>query len=218
MPGKTALIVGATGLIGAQVLQLLLEDDYYDRVIAINRRELPIENDKLYPLTGDFEDLQSFDSELKADDVFCCLGTTMKKAGTKEQFFKIDHDYPLRVAQLCHAKGAQEYLLVSALGADKHSKVYYNQVKGQVEEAIGSVGFKSFHVFQPSLLLGPRTEKRVGEDAAKSFFKVFNFLFVGPLKKYRAIDSDKVARAMVKEAKGQKAGLQVYGSALLQEY
>ncbi len=218
MSKKTVLLLGATGLIGGQVLEGLLEDPYFEMVTIITRRELPIENKKLKQLIGGFEELEAFTPHLSVDIVFCCLGTTMKKAGSKEQFFKIDYEYPLRVAQLSHGQGTQQYLLVSSMGADRHSKIYYNSVKGQIEVALAKLGFPSLHIFRPSLLFGPRDEARVGEDAAKSFFKLFNFLFIGSLKKYKAIDAGKVARAMIHEAKQEKAGLHYYESAKLQDF
>ena len=191
---KVALLAGSTGLIGKQVLGLLLEDPEYHRVIAISRKPLGISHAKLENVISDFSDLDSLKPGLKADNVFCCLGTTMKVARTKEAFFKVDFTYPYRLAQLSHELGARQYLLVSALGADAGSSIYYNKVKGEVETAIAQVGFPSLHVFRPSLLLGPREENRSGEEAAKVFYRIFGFLIP---EKYKAIDSAKVAKAMV---------------------
>jgi uncharacterized protein YbjT (DUF2867 family) len=212
---KTALIAGSTGLIGSQLLQLLLTDDYYGRVKAISRKPLEITHPKLENIVLDFDRLTEHHDKLKADDVFCCLGTTIKKVKTKEKFRKVDFDYPVELAKLTKANGAEQYLLVSALGADKHSKIFYNQVKGEVEEAIGQIGFKSYHIFRPSLLMGDRNEIRSGEEAGKVFFKYFGFLV--PVK-YKGIDSIKVAQAMQKIAARHEPGMHIHESEELQVY
>ncbi len=212
---KTALVAGSTGLIGGQLLQLLLGDDYYDSVKAISRKPLEINHPKLENIVLDFDKLTEHHDALKADDIFCCLGTTIKKVKTKEKFRKVDFDYPVELAKLTKANGADQYLVVSALGADKNSKIFYNQVKGEVEEAIAQVGFKSFHIFRPSLLMGDRLESRSGEEAGKVFFKYFDFLV--PMK-YKGIDSVKVARAMQKIATLHLQGTHVHESKELQTY
>lgn len=212
---KFALVAGATGLIGKQVLKLLLEVEAYEKVKAITRKPLNLQHPKLENIVLDFETLSEQRAAIKADDVFCCLGTTIRIAKTKEAFRKVDHDYPLELARITKNQGATQYLLVSALGADKKSSVFYNRVKGEVEEAIGQVGFDSFYIFRPSLLLGDRTEVRAGEGAATVFFKVFGFLIP---KKYKAIESGKVARAMVTLAKENKPGFHLYESKELQSF
>jgi len=212
---KTALVAGATGLIGKQVLQLLLDDTYYSRVIAITRKPLYIQHTKLENIVLNFDDLDSQSEKLKADDIFCCLGTTIRIAGTKEAFRKIDFDYPVKLAHITRTQGAGQYLLISALGADKNSSVFYNRVKGEVEEAIQNISFNTFHVFRPSLLLGNRSEERTGEGAAITFFKIFGFLI--PLK-YKAIESGKVARAMIHFAKTSNSGFHILESSVLQKF
>lgn len=212
---KTALIAGATGLIGKQVLQLLLEDSYYSSVKAITRKPLDVQHPKLENIILNFDQMDLRRDALKADDVFCCLGTTIRVAKTKEAFRKVDYDYPVELARVTKSMGASQYLLISALGADKNSSVFYNRVKGEVEEAIRAIEFNTFHVFRPSLLLGDRTEERVGEGAATSFFKIFGFLI--PLK-YKAIESAKVARAMLHFAKTNNTGFHILESSALQKF
>jgi uncharacterized protein YbjT (DUF2867 family) len=215
---KTALVAGPTGLIGRQLLDLLLSDDAYQKVVALTRNPLGIDNPKLREVVLDLDRISEQREILRADDVFICLGTTIAKAKTKENFYKVDFYYPSILAKLMHENGAQQFLIVSALGADSHSSVYYNRVKGEMEIAISQEPYRAIHIFRPSLLLGPRKEKRVGEDAAKVFFRLFGWLFVGPLKKYRAIDSAKVARAMIEEAKKNQSGVFIHESAALQGY
>lgn len=210
---KTALIVGATGLVGKQLLQLLLSDPYYGTVKAITRKPLGIQHPKLENIVVDFDKLA--EQTLKADDVFCCLGTTIRIAKTKEAFRKVDYDYPLTLARVTKSQGATQYLLVSALGADKNSGIFYNKVKGEVEEALGHISFRCTHIFRPSLLLGDRTEQRAGEGAATVFFRLFGFLIPS---NYKAIDSGKVARAMLAFAKTNDSGFFFHESRELQGY
>jgi len=199
---KTALIAGSTGLIGSQLLQLLLESARYEKVIAITRKSLG-DHPKLIQVIVEARDIAGRAEQLRADDIFCCLGTTMEKAGSREKFRAIDYDYPLQLAGITHSLGAKQYLLVSSLGANNDSSLYYNRVKGEVEEAISAVGFDSLHIFRPSLLLGARSEKRSGEDAAKLIYKFFGFLIP---KKYHAIESSQVAAAMLHFASDNKNG------------
>lgn len=211
---RTALLAGSTGLIGNQLLQLLLQDVAYDKVIALSRKPLDLTHPKLENIVLEVDQLKQH-AYLKADDVFCCLGTTIKQAKTKEAFRKIDFDYPLELAKTLHANGAKQFLLVSALGSDKNSGIFYNRVKGEVEAAIAAVGFSTFHVFKPSLLIGPRKEQRAGEDAAIIFYKIFGFLIP---QKYKGIESIKVARAMLAMAKENKLGMHIHESDSLQKY
>jgi uncharacterized protein YbjT (DUF2867 family) len=210
----TALVAGSTGLIGGQLLSLILEDPYYDKVIALSRKPLSLTHAKLQNILVEVDQINQ-NKDLNAEDVFCCLGTTIKQAKTKEAFRKVDFDYPLELAKILKANGAKQFLLVSALGSNKNSGVFYNRVKGEVEEAIAAVGYDSFHIFKPSLLVGPRKEQRSGEDAAKVFYKIFGFLIP---KKYKEIESIKVARAMIALAKTEKQGLQIHESDVLQSY
>ncbi len=219
---KTALIAGATGLIGKQLLQLLLEDSSYEKVKVITRKPIEIKKlpasqaaSKFENIVLNFDKLSEHYAALKADDVFCCLGTTIRIAKTKEAFRKVDYDYPLELARITKSQGATQYLLVSALGADKNSGIFYNKVKGEVEEAIRQISFRSFRIFRPSLLLGVRTEHRSGEGAATIFFKLFGLLIP---TKYKAIDSGKVARAMLTLAKENKPGFYFHESKEMQKY
>jgi len=211
----TALIVGSTGLIGNQLVKLLLDDDRYTQVTAIARTSLPFSHPKLKLIIADFDSIESQKEKLVADDVFCCLGTTITSAKSKEAFRKIDFDYPLLIAKLTKALGAKQFLLVSALGANKASSVFYNKVKGEIEEAISSIGFESCHVFRPSLLLGPRIEKREGERSMQKIFSAVGFLIP---KKYKAIESIKVARGMLAIAKKNVSGNFIHESNSLQAY
>jgi uncharacterized protein YbjT (DUF2867 family) len=212
---KTALVAGATGLIGSQLLDLLLNDDNYNKVIAPTRKPLDIKHPKLVNPVIDFNKLSEQSKELVADDVFCCLGTTMKQAKSKEAFRKVDFEYPLALARITKESGAQKFLLVSALGANAKSSIFYNHVKGEAEKAISAQDFKSTHIFRPSLLMGPRKEQRSGEDAAKWFYRYFGFLIPA---KYKGIESIKVAKAMIVYAQRSEQGNFIHESKDLQQF
>ena len=214
---KTALLAGATGLVGHQCLHLLLADNRYEKVISIGRRPLPIEHPKLTQKIVDFDLLDSFNADLKADDVFCCLGTTIKKAGNQANFFKVDFTYVTKLAAVTSANGASQFLVVSAMGADANSGIFYNKVKGQMQDALQQIPFKCIHIFQPSLLLGDRKESRPGEKAAQLVMPALSFLMVGPLRKFRAIEDVTVAKAMLHAAHQDKPGVHIYQSDKVEE-
>ncbi|MCU0383024.1 MAG: oxidoreductase, partial [Cyclobacteriaceae bacterium] len=166
-------------------------------------------------LLTEYKTLQLNIDKLQADDVFCCLGTTIRKAKTKEAFKEVDYDYPLALARLTLEKGAKHFLLVSALGASARSSVFYNKVKGEIEQAIASLGFESFSILRPSLLLGERSEQRAGEDAAKLFYKIFGLLIP---KKYKGIEARQVAKAMLLIANNGKSGKRIFESDEIQDF
>ena len=186
MNTRKALLLGASGLIGGHCLALLLQDDTYDEVIVLLRKPLPQTHPKLTQHLVSFDRLAEHAAWLAADDVYCCLGTTIKKAGSQEAFRKVDFTYAYEAAQLAVANGAEQFLLVSSLGADANSSVFYSRVKGELELAVSALPFTAVSIFQPSLLLGERAEFRLGERLAEPFAKALSFLLLGPLKKYRA--------------------------------
>jgi uncharacterized protein YbjT (DUF2867 family) len=211
---KTAWLVGATGLIGSDLLKLLSEDSYYERVVVITRKGMEVP-EKCENVIVNFDRLEDYLEDIAVDDVFCCLGTTIRVAKSKEAFRKVDFEYPLSLAKIAKRKGASNYLLVSALGANSNSSVFYNRVKGEIENAIAQLGYTGFHVFRPSLLLGKRKEYRSGEEAAKVFFKWFGFLVPA---RYKAIESNKVAKAMLHFARQNARGLFTHESHELQSF
>jgi uncharacterized protein YbjT (DUF2867 family) len=214
---KSALLVGASGLVGGHCLQFLLEESSYTRVVVLVRRPLSITHDKLVQHVVDFSELETLGECLIADDVYCCLGTTIKKAGTKEAFRKVDFDYPIKLAALAQHLGANQFLIVTSLGADPHSRIFYNRVKGEVEEAIRKISFITINIFHPSLLLGERTEHRIGEKAGAFIMSGLKYVLVGPLRKYRAIQARDVAKAMVQVAQKNLKGVNIFDSNQIQE-
>jgi len=211
---KTAIIAGSSGLIGGNVLEALLHDDRYSKVVAIGRRKIEISNSKLEQRIVDFDHLGEVD--LSGNDIFCCLGTTIKKAGSQANFRQVDFNYPLNLAERSSACGAEHFMLVSSIGADPKSKVFYSRIKGETEEVVSGCQFKAVHIFRPSILLGPRPEFRLGESIGKAVMLGFGFLLTGRFKKYRAIKGSTVASAMIKYANQSEEGIFVYDSAEIQ--
>ncbi len=214
---RTAALLGATGLVGSSCLQHLLHDPSYNEVRAIARRPILLDHPKMRLIEADFDRLPGLGDTLGADDVFCCLGTTIKKAGTREAFRKVDFTYPVDAATLALERGARQFLLISSLGANPESRVFYNRVKGELEEAIGTLPFVAVHIFRPSMLLGDRVEFRPAEKVGAALMTSLSFLMTGKRRKYRPIEADVVARAMVYAAGQGKQGLHTYESDTIQE-
>ena len=214
---KTALLVGATGLVGGFVLEQLLEDTYFDKVIVLTRKTLGNNHPKIKEILVNFDELEKYANDIKADAVFCCLGTTIKVAGSQEAFKKVDYEYPLRVAEIAKQNGASNYLLISALGAAKSSIIFYNRVKGEVEDAIGKLNFDAFHILQPSLIIGERKESRMGEGLAQKLSPVYDAVMFGPLTKYKSIKAEQIAKAMIHYSKSETKGIMRHESGELQK-
>jgi uncharacterized protein YbjT (DUF2867 family) len=214
---KTALIAGASGLVGSYCLRLLLQSSRYAKVIAIGRNALPMQHPKLEQLVVDFNRLDNYRHSLIADDIYCCLGTTIKQAGSKENFYQVDFTFVRKLAVITAANFASQFLVVTALGANPASPIFYNRVKGQLEEAIKPLPFLAVHIFQPSLLLGPRNQKRMGEQTAQLLLPRLSFLLWGPLKKYRPVHAEMVARAMLHAAMQDGAGVCLHPSDKIQQ-
>jgi uncharacterized protein YbjT (DUF2867 family) len=216
MPQKTALLLGGSGLTGGHCLDYLLNDAYYYQVAALVRRPLSVEHPKLIQHQVDFHQLDDCLAGIQINDVFCCLGTTIKKAGSKKAFYEVDFVYPAEIAKLSLANGAEQFMLISALGANPGSAIFYNRVKGEVEEEIARYGFKGFYIFRPSLLLGKRRESRPAEKFGEKLFHWFSFVFKGVLQKYKPVESRAVAFAMVTIAKEQPLGKRIIESRRIQ--
>ncbi|WP_194774252.1 NAD-dependent epimerase/dehydratase family protein [Pararhodonellum marinum] len=234
-----AIVSGGSGLIGTQLLHQLFLESKYDYVISVARRELSIKNHKLIQVKVDFENFGGahLEESLRSGDLggdnhglikhlkdktyvmhsFCALGTTIKKAGSKEAFFKIDHDYVINFAKWAKELGAKKFLYVSSLGADAGSSIFYNQVKGQVEEDLKKIGFDYLGIFQPSILLGDRKESRLGEDIGKVVMRLVTA--PGLFKKYKPIYDHKVAKAMLYQALEKSSqGVEIISSVEMQAF
>ena len=216
MPQKTALLLGGSGLTGGHCLDYLLNDAHYHQVVTLVRSPLSVEHPKLIQRQVDFNQLNDCLAGMQINDVFCCLGTTIKKAGSQKAFYEVDFFYPAEIAKLSIANGAEQFLFISALGANPKSAIFYNRVKGEAEEAIARYGFKGFYIFRPSLLLGKRQESRPAEKFGEKLFQWFSFVFKGVLQKYKPVESKAVAFAMVELAKEQPLGKRIIESRRIQ--
>lgn len=212
MESKSAILVGASGLVGGELLNLLLNSEEYSKVIVLGRRSLNLEHPKLEEIIVDFERLDQYQEKFSVDEIFCCLGTTIKKAKSKEAFKKVDVDYVLSLAKIAKEMKVEKFLIVSSIGADKQSAIFYSKMKGLVEEGLKEIGFSSLYIFRPSLLLGQRQEVRSGESAAAFLSKGLSFLMLGGLRKYKPIEAKVVAKGMYNAAQSTNAGYHTYMS------
>jgi uncharacterized protein YbjT (DUF2867 family) len=214
MSKKTALVVGATGLVGSLCLQELLKNTHYSRVLVVVRKPLELKHSKLKQLVVDFDHLEKFAKQLKAHEVYCGLGTTRKKSPTEEAYRKIDFEYVFKLARITAGNKAEKFLVVSSMGADTDSSLFYSRLKGEMEEAVSALNFKAVHIFRPSFIMGEkdRRERRPMEKILEVVLKPLPFLFVGPLRKYRPIQAQTIARAMVNTAQKNLVGVQVWES------
>ena len=210
---KTALLAGATGLIGSQLLPLLLNSERYDKVIVVGRRAVPTIHPKLVQVVTELDKLEDVRLKLIADDVYCCLGTTMAQAGSKEAFFKVDFLYVVQLAALAAGNFAAQFMVVSSMGADAESRIYYSRVKGEMEAAVRQTPFRAIHIFRPSLLLGERTAPRLGERLGAVGLRLLRPLLRGPLQKYQPVTGAAVATAMLRAAEQDGDGVRVHEAA-----
>lgn len=202
---RSVLLAGATGLVGAEILKQLEADPSVTRIVIIGRRPAPSASPRINTQVVDFDKLDSYGDLFAVDQIICALGTTLKQAGSKEAFRRVDLDYPMRIARLGLASGARHFLLVSALGANIDSRVFYNQVKGVLEEALRSMSYRSVTIVRPSLLLGKRKEFRLLERIG---------MVVGEFVpgRYRPVRARDVAGALVAAAREDAPGFQIIES------
>jgi len=207
---RSALVAGATGLVGSHVLELLLANPQWSQVVTVGRRKTSNQHAKLEQRVLDLSELESVRDLPHIDDVFCCLGTTIKQAGSQPAFRLVDHDFVVGLARAGLRAGATQFLLVSAIGADPESRVFYSRVKGETEAAIRKLSYRGIQIFRPSLLLGVRSEFRLGERIALLGAPVLPALLFGRLRRYRPIQAATVARAMISIAREAPRGPNVF--------
>ncbi len=207
-----AIIVGASGLIGSKLLNILLEQPEYTEVLVIVREALNLQHTKLKQVIVDFNRLDSYSGEINGHALFCCLGSTRRRTPDLTEYRKIDHDYPLRLAQIAATNGIGQYHLVSALGADPGSSNFYTKMKGETESDIKQTGLKCLHIYQPSILTGDRKEKRRMEKIAIVVMAFIDPFLIGGLRKYRSISATTVAMAMFKLSIKNEEGVFIYPS------
>lgn len=206
MQPKKALLLGASGLTGGFLLQLLLNSPHYNMVIIYVRKPLDIIHPKLVEIIGDFHTIQT---AVEVDDVFCCLGTTIKIAKTKVAFEQVDRFYPVKIAKLQKEAGSRHFLVISSMGANDQSAIFYSKIKGLMEKDLMDIHFPALTIFRPALILGNRHHKRLGEQFAQWLFSIINPLLIGPIKNYAAIKASTIANGMLKRAIEHTQGTQV---------
>jgi len=212
MSGQTAVVVGATGMIGNLVVQELITDEAFRTIRVLVRKVVVFASPKVEVKVVNFDDAEDIAQKLgSGDSIFCCVGTTQSKVkGDPEAYRKVDFHLPLNVAKQGLKNGFDSFSLVSAVGANARSKNFYLKLKGETEEALKAVHMPSMHIFQPSLLMGRRTEFRITEKFAQALFPVFAIFFAGALKKYKPVKAIEVAQAMISCAKTAIPGFHVY--------
>lgn len=224
MNGRVVVLAGASGLVGSALVRALLADERVLRVVCLVRRPLALAPDLAGRAKLDERTVASFAPAALADampkdvdDAYCCLGTTIKVAGSQEAFFKVDHDAVAAFARAARAAGARRFVVVSSQGADRHSVSFYLRVKGDMEASVARVGFDAVHVARPGILDGERGERRLGEELGITVMRGVAQLFGGARFKYAPIRAETVARAMIALAFGDERGVVITESVRLQE-
>jgi uncharacterized protein YbjT (DUF2867 family) len=207
---RTALLAGATGLVGSHVLERLLADNHWSRVVTVGRRPASRRHGKLEQRVLDLSAIEAQGDLPHADDVFCCLGTTIRQAGSQDAFRRVDHDFVVGLARAGLRIGATQFLLISAIGADPQSRVFYSRVKGEAEVAVRRLPYRAVQIFRPGLLLGTRSEFRLGERIAMLAVPLLHPFLLGGLRRYHSITAGDVARAMVRIAREAPRGPNVW--------
>lgn len=207
-----AIIAGASGLIGSSLLTILLNEPAYTEITALVRKKTGLVHTKLTEILVDFDNLDDFAGEINGHVLFCCIGTTKKKTPDLTDYYKIEHDYPVKLGQLAAKNGVNKYHYVSSIGADKNSAAYYAKYKGQTEYDLQQLNLLSLHIYRPSILSGERKEHRPLEKFVNGLMYIINPLLIGSLKKYRSIPAKTVAMAMYKQSINNDEGVFVHPS------
>ncbi len=198
----TAVIFGSTGLTGRFLTELLLKDDRYERLILFVRKESKVFHGKIKQVVFNPDRIEDILPQINGDQLFCCLGTTIKKAGSQEAFYKTDHHLVVDIAKASISNNIPVFTVISSIGANASSSNFYLSTKGNTEEVLKSFGFKTLNILRPSLLLGIRPDSRPLEEASKVIFKALGVLMLGEFKKYKPVHAEAVARAMIISANG----------------
>jgi uncharacterized protein YbjT (DUF2867 family) len=210
--GKKAIVAGASGLIGSELLKILLNDPVYSEVLAIVRKPMELNHPKFNQIAVNFDKLDGFAHLIVGDVIFCTLGSTRKKTPDLATYRKIDHDYPVKLASIALTNGISQFHLISSIGADQNSSNFYTKMKGETEEDVKSSGVNALVIYRPSLLTGDRAETRFAEGIMQGISKIINPLLFGGLRRYRSIAAISVAKVMTDLSKTDLKGIYVYES------
>jgi uncharacterized protein YbjT (DUF2867 family) len=217
MQKRHAIVVGANGLIGKELTQCLIDNDIYEKVTLVSRRYFEVAHPKIELEVIDYRELHKHWELFTCDDLFYTLGTTIKNAGKKDTFFKVEYDYCVNIAKIAHHNKVKQFLLVSSKGANPKSLIFYAATKGKIEENLKQIGYPSLHIFRPSVLLGQREEFRFLEKLSQGFLKMFNFMMIGFLKNIKGMPSNNLAKAMVMQATKKEKGVHIYSNRKIHE-
>lgn len=197
---KSAILLGASGGVGSELIKLLLADDRYEKVKLFSRSKSDISHENIEDYVIDLFELEKYKDVFTADEVYCCIGTTKAKTPDKETYKKIDFGIPAAAAKLAKENGISTFLVISAIGADADSSIFYNRIKGEMQDAVLDEGIAKTHILQPSLIVAHRKDNRVMEKIAEGFMWLLNPLLVGNAAKYKSIKAETIARALIKLA------------------
>lgn len=207
---RKAVLFGASGFVGAYLLNELLNNPEYEKITVITRKDLNIVHPKLKTLIGDFYSFHDLKENIVSDDIFITLGSTKKKTPKQEEYYQIDHDYPVLAAKIAKENGATSVFLLTAIGANPNSPVFYTKTKGETERDIIALNFDHTHIFRPSVIMGERKEKRPLEKLGIKISSVINPLFTGKISKYRGIHAKDIAIAINNASKNQTEKIKIY--------
>ena len=214
---KTAIIFGSTGLIGSQLLNILLQDDEYSTIKAVVRSPISVSHKKLEIIVNDLTNISSLKENISGDRCFFCIGTTKSQTPNKNEYRRIEYDIPVQIASIAEKNNVNCFLYISSLGSNPNTNNTYLKNKGEVEEKLKGLNFKQLTIVKPSILLGKRSKFRLGEFLSQRIFVLLSFLFVGPLKKVKPINSKQVAKAIAFIAKNGNSKI-IYESDALQNF
>jgi hypothetical protein len=207
---RKAIIFGASGFVGSYLLTELLNNSDYEEVTIVVRKDLNIRHPKLKILIGNYHSLSDLKTQFIAEDVFITLGSTKKKTPKQDEYYQVDHDYPVLAANIAQQNGATSIFLLTAIGANSESNVFYVRTKGEAERDIIALNFAHTHIFRPSMIMGSRKEKRLAEKMMMKIWSAINPLFVGKATKYKGITAQNIAKSMNNAAKNQTEKVQIY--------
>jgi uncharacterized protein YbjT (DUF2867 family) len=210
-----AIVIGATGLIGSELVKQLLENEEFKTVVTLGRNKLEKEHPKLEQLIVNPGDKKAFAEYIRGDVLFCALGTTIKKAGSQEKFRLVDYTFVVNSAEVASQNGVKQFCVISSLGSNPASSNFYLRTKGEMEETIKKLNFESIHIIRPSLLLGERVENRPGEKIGGFFSRIFSFAFIGRLKRYKPVEASEVANTMIKVTLTKPNGVNIVESEMI---
>ncbi|TYB76698.1 NAD(P)H-binding protein [Bizionia saleffrena] len=214
---KTAIILGASGLTGSYLLEKIIKDGAFNKIKLFSRSKIEGLPTYVEQYIGDLLKLEDFKADFTADVVFCCIGTTASKTPDKALYKAIDYGIPVAAAKLCKSNNIPAFMVISALGADKNSSVFYNKTKGEMEAVVITQNLRQTYIFRPSLIDGPRNEKRFLENIGLFILKAIQPLFIGNLKKYKIIHAERIAQALLNTSKHSNIGVTIIPPQTIQE-